>query len=149
MKVVIQRVSKAHVTVDQKMTGSIGMGLLLLVGVGQNDNEIIATRVAQKIVALRVFADEFGKMNRSILEIDGEVLVVPQFTLFAELKGQNRPYFGEAADPEKAKQLFDQFVDQLRMGGIKKVAAGVFGAYMQVELINDGPVTLTVESSEI
>lgn len=149
MKVVIQRVSKAQVTVNQQVIGSIKSGLLLLVGFGQQDNEEIASRVAQKIVALRIFADNEDKKNRSILETGGEILAVPQFTLFAELKGQNRPYFGEAAKPETAKKLFHFIIEKLNKLGVKKVETGEFGAYMQVELVNDGPVTIVLDSQKI
>lgn len=149
MKIVIQRVNRAQVTVNHQVIGSIDVGLLLFVGIGQSDSKAIASRVAQKIIALRIFADSEGKMNRSILEVAGEILAIPQFTLYASLKGQNRPFFGEAAEPEIAKELFYYFVKQLIKQGVKKVEIGEFGAYMQVELINDGPVTLVVDSSEI
>lgn len=149
MKVVIQRVSKAQVTVNHRVVSSIESGLLLLVGIGRDDTESETIHVAQKIVNLRIFSDEKGKMNRSILEVGGEILAVPQFTLFAELKGQNRPYFGEAAKPDQAEAIFHHFVKLLENSGVKKVATGKFGAYMQVELNNDGPVTIFLDSDII
>ncbi len=144
MKVVLQRVSQARVTVDGKTVGEIDSGLLLLVGIGQGDSQKDLAWMAEKVVGLRVFSDEAGKMNRSVVDVHGSVLAVSQFTLYGNTKKGKRPSFVAAAPPDLAKPLFDDFVDLLRLR-VPHVATGVFGAKMSVDLQNDGPVTLIVE----
>lgn len=145
MKVVLQRVSKAHVTVDGQIVGKIGAGLLLLIGVAKEDAEADVDFVAQKCLNLRIFQDQQGKMNRSLLETGGEVLAVSQFTLLGNTRKGRRPSFVDAADPDKGQRLYERFVDRLKSFGIH-VECGIFGAMMMVHLVNDGPVTLIVES---
>lgn len=144
MKVVIQRVERAKVTVEGEVVGQIGRGLLLLVGIGKGDDEGVLRWAADKIINLRIFEDELGKMNRSLREVGGELLVVSQFTLYGDLRRGRRPSFDGAAPPEEAEPLFNRFVELLRESGLR-VETGRFGAYMGVELINDGPVTLILE----
>ncbi len=144
MKVVIQRVERAKVTVEGEVIGQIGRGLLLLVGLGKGDDEAKLRWAADKIVNLRIFEDEQGKMNRSLREVGGKLLVVSQFTLYGDLRRGRRPSFDGAAPPEEAERLFDRFVELLRESGLV-VETGRFGAYMAVELVNDGPVTLILE----
>ena len=141
MRILIQRVASAMVTVDGKITGEIGAGLLLLVGVTHSDTEAIEERMADKIVKLRIFSDEQGLMNKSVLDTGGAVLAVSQFTLYADAKKGNRPSYTDAARPEQASPAFDRFVAKLshRIGRV--VPTGVFGADMKVHLVNDGPVT--------
>jgi D-aminoacyl-tRNA deacylase len=141
MRAVIQRVSEASVTVDGEIAGSIGKGLLVLIGVKQGDTEERAKRLADKIVRLRIFPDSEGKMNRSLQEIGGALLIVSQFTLYGETRSGNRPSFSQAARPEVARQLYGHFVDACRGLDIP-VSTGIFQAHMDVRLINDGPVTL-------
>jgi D-tyrosyl-tRNA(Tyr) deacylase len=145
MKLVIQRVSEASVTVNGGEVARIGHGLLVLLGVGQEDNEEHASQLAQKLSRLRLFADAAGKMNLSILDAGGEVLVVSQFTLYGNCRKGNRPSFDEAAGPEKAMQLYECFTAQLRMNGLS-VQTGIFRANMKVALVNDGPVTILLET---
>ncbi len=145
MKVVLQRVSRAEVRVEGKVVGSIGHGLLLLVGIAREDTEADIAFVAEKCVHLRIFADEDGKMNRSLPDVNGEILAVSQFTLLGDTRKGRRPSFIHAAEPEKGKTLYDLFVEKLRSYSVP-VHCGIFGAMMDVELINDGPVTLIVES---
>lgn len=145
MKVVVQRVSRASVKVDGKTTGRIEQGLVLLIGVHQQDEADDVDFVADKCVNLRIFEDENGKMNRSLLDVRGQVLAISQFTLLGNTRKGRRPSFIEAALPEKAEPLYEQFVERLKFYGLK-VACGVFGAMMDVELINQGPVTLIIES---
>ena len=145
MKVVIQRVRRASVKVNNKIIGKIGSGLVVLIGVGEGDTEKEAEHFADKIVNLRIFADENDKMNRSALDINGEILAVSQFTLYGDTKKGRRPSFVKAAGPEKAEKLFNYFVAKLRGTGLK-VATGKFQAMMLVEIHNDGPVTLVIES---
>ncbi len=145
MKVVVQRVSEAQVTVDSKTVGKIGGGLLLLVGIAKEDTESDVNFVAQKCVNLRLFQDENGKMNRSLLDVGGEVLAVSQFTLLGNTRKGRRPSFIQAAEPEKGQRLYKLFVNKLKSFGIH-VECGIFGAMMMVSLVNDGPVTLIVES---
>jgi D-tyrosyl-tRNA(Tyr) deacylase len=145
MRAVVQRVKKSSVTVDGKVTGKIGPGLLVLLGVKKQDTTAEADYLADKIVNLRIFEDDAGKMNRSLLEIGGEMLVVSQFTLYGDCRKGRRPSFVDAADPEQAKALYEHFVEEVRRKGIT-VATGQFRAMMAVSLINDGPVTLIVES---
>jgi len=144
MKVVLQRVKNAEVKVDDKVTGSIEKGLLILLGVGPEDNEQIADELVQKICKLRIFRDEEEKMNLSVKDIDGEILVVSQFTLYADCQKGNRPSFVKAAPPEKAETLYEYFKEQCKKE-VKKVGSGIFGADMKVSLLNDGPVTIILE----
>ncbi len=145
MRVVVQRSKNAKVTVKGEVTGQITKGLVLLVGVTHNDKEEDAVFLADKIVNLRIFEDDAGKMNLSLLEVGGEILSVSQFTLYGDCRKGRRPNFMEAARPEQANQLYERFNQLLREKGIR-VETGIFGAMMDVELINDGPVTLIVES---
>lgn len=145
MRVVLQRSGQASVKVDNEMTGSIKKGYVLLVGITHEDTEEDAAYVAKKIASLRLWEDEAGKMNRSIDEINGDILSVSQFTLYGDVKKGRRPSFIEAARPEVAKPLWDYFNECLRELGLH-VETGVFGAMMDVELVNDGPVTVIVES---
>ena len=144
MRVVLQRVSRASVRVDGKVEGEIGRGLMLLLGVHQEDTEQSAEFLAAKCAELRIFPDEQGKMNLSAKEIGGAALVVSQFTLYGDCHKGRRPNFMAAAGPEKATALYEHFVQVLR-GHLERVETGVFGAMMEVELVNDGPVTLILE----
>lgn len=144
MRVVLQRVSRARVTVTDRVTGEIGRGLLLLVGLTEADTEEALRWMADKVVGLRIFPDEEGKMNRSLEEAEGALLVVSQFTLYGDARKGRRPSFVEAARPEIAIPLYERFLALLRETG-RPVASGEFGAMMQVELVNDGPVTLILE----
>lgn len=144
MRVVLQRVARAEVRVDDKSVGSIGTGFLLLVGFTSDDGEEQLRWMADKIRGLRLFPDEDGKMNVSLDEIGGELLVVSQFTLYGDVRRGRRPSFIEAADPERAERLYDRFVSILREG-TTPVATGTFGALMDVRLVNHGPVTLIIE----
>lgn len=144
MRVVLQRVARAEVRVDDKSVGSIGPGFLLLVGFTSDDGEEQLRWMADKIRGLRLFPDEDGKMNVSLDEIGGELLVVSQFTLYGDVRRGRRPSFIEAADPERAERLYDRFVSILREG-TTPVATGTFGALMDVRLVNHGPVTLIIE----
>ncbi len=146
MRVLLQRVKQARVTVDSKIIGEIGAGLLLLIGIGHEDKESCVQKMADKVVNLRIFEDEHGKMNLSALDIGANILVVSQFTLYADTKSGRRPGFSLAAKPEHAEPLIQHWVSTLQQLGITKVATGEFGAYMQVELTNDGPVTIMLES---
>ncbi len=145
MRVVIQRVSEASVTVDQKTVGAIGQGLMVLLGVAQGDTSQEAKSLAEKTAGLRIFEDEAGKMNRSVEEIGGSLLVVSQFTLLGDCRKGRRPGFTDAAPPELADQLYEEYVAALRSRGVN-VATGVFRADMQVALVNDGPVTMLLDS---
>jgi D-tyrosyl-tRNA(Tyr) deacylase len=143
MKAIIQRVTRGNVTVDGDTIGSIGPGYVVLLGVREGDTEEAARALACKTVALRIFTDEAGKMNRSIQAIEGEILVISQFTLYADTRKGNRPSFIRAAAPELAEQLYELYVAALRAElGRTRVQTGRFGAMMQVELVNDGPVTI-------
>lgn len=144
MKAVIQRVSHASVRIGDRISGEIGPGLLLLLGVGPEDTEEQADYLAVKTVNMRIFEDENGKMNRSVKEIDGEILVVSQFTLYADCRKGNRPSFTGAAAPEPANRLYEYFKEKIRELGVP-VACGEFGAEMKVSLENDGPVTILLE----
>ena len=144
MRIVLQRVTSASVKVDGEVVGSIGKGFLLLFGVGHEDNEEECRRLADKIAGLRIFSDENDKINLDLEAVDGSLLVVPQFTLYADCRKGNRPNFIQAAKPEKANELYEYFVDYLRNKG-KHVETGSFGADMKVELLNDGPFTLILE----
>ena len=145
MRVVLQRVREASVTVEGERISEIGPGLLLLVGVAKGDTGAEAGWLAQKISGLRIMADGEGKMNRSVTESGGEVLAVSQFTLLADARKGKRPSFVGAAPPEEAEPLFDAFCDRLREAGVARVLTGRFGAMMNVALVNDGPVTIVLE----
>lgn len=148
MKVVIQRVRHASCTIDSQITGSIDQGFCVLVGFTQSDTEAVVDKVVKKIVSLRVFSDEEGKMNRSLLDIGGKILSISQFTLYADCKKGNRPGFTRAARPEQAIPLYEYFNQEIASAGIP-VETGVFGADMQIELCNDGPVTIVLDSEEL
>lgn len=148
MKAVFQRVSHASVTVDGEVVGAVAAGVLLLVGVQQEDTAAEAAVLAQKVANLRIFRDESGKMNRSVLDIGGGVLAVSQFTLCADTRHGRRPDFFAAARPETALPLFETVVSELKKAGVAEVQTGVFGADMQVELLNDGPVTILLDTEE-
>src|SRR6266851_3136052 len=148
MRALLQRVNHASVTVDGKVVGQIGHGLLLLLGVGQGDSEVQVKTLADKIVHLRIFGDDEGKMNRSLLDVGGQVLVVSQFTLYADVRRGRRPSFTDAAPPSLAEPLVERFKAAIAAYGLT-VAGGVFGAYMEVELLNDGPVTIWLDSEEL
>ncbi len=144
MRIVLQRVSRAKVTVDGRVTGEIGPGLLLLVGFTDGDTEDALAWMADKVVGLRIFPDDEGKMNRSVDEAGGALLVVSQFTLYGDTRKGRRPSFVDAARPEVAIPLYERFLQMLRATG-RPVQTGEFGAMMDVELVNDGPVTLILE----
>ena len=145
MRAVIQRVKKAQVTVNGEVTGTIGEGLVVLLGVAKGDTEKDATYLADKIISLRVFEDEEGKLNRSLLDVGGQILAVSQFTLLGDCRKGRRPSFGNAAVPEEAEPLYNVFVNAIKDADIN-VATGVFRTEMVVEIHNDGPVTLIIES---
>jgi D-aminoacyl-tRNA deacylase len=144
MKAVLQRVSRASVRVNDEVVGEIGLGLCVLLGVGRSDGAAEATRLAGKTARLRVFEDENGRFDRSLLDIGGEALVVSQFTLLGDTAKGNRPSFVDAAPPEDAEPLYERYCEELRRLGVL-VRTGVFGARMAVELVNDGPVTIVLE----
>lgn len=146
MKAVIQRVTQASVEVDGNIVGQIRSGLVVLLGVAKGDTETDLAYLVEKIPALRIFSDEAGKMNRSLAEIRGGILAISQFTLLGDTKKGRRPGFDQAADPDVAKRLYEQFVEQLRKTTDLTIQTGVFGAHMKVELINDGPVTFVLDS---
>jgi D-tyrosyl-tRNA(Tyr) deacylase len=145
LKIVLQRVKNASVSVDSALISEIGAGLLLLVGVAKGDGEAEADWLAEKVAGLRVFADGEGKMNLGVQEAGGEVLAVSQFTLLADTRKGKRPSFVVAAPPEEAEMLFDYFCEKLRATGVSSVKTGSFGAMMDVALTNDGPVTIVLE----
>ncbi|MCW3491272.1 D-aminoacyl-tRNA deacylase [Dethiobacter alkaliphilus] len=147
MRVVIQRVSSARVDVDGETTGKINRGFLILLGVSPEDNEDDIAYLAEKTVNLRIFEDDAGKMNLSLLDIAGEALVVSQFTLYADTRKGRRPGFSGAAAPDLAQQLYEKFCEELRVRGIT-VATGRFGAMMDVSLTNHGPVTIIIDSEQ-
>jgi D-tyrosyl-tRNA(Tyr) deacylase len=147
VRAVIQRVTRASVTVEGRVAGEIGAGLLVLLGVSKTDNPESASYLAEKIANLRIFSDEAGKMNLSVLDTAGSALVVSQFTLYGDTRGGRRPSFIQAAPPEEANRLYQEFVKSLRLLGMK-VETGVFQAHMQVELVNDGPVTILLDSEK-
>jgi len=146
MKAVIQRVKHAAVSVDGETVGKIGEGYMILVGVKDGDTDADAQILARKTANLRVFTDENDKMNRSILDVGGAVLAISQFTLLADVKKGNRPSFIGAGSPAEAKRLYDLFCDELLKNGVKTVEKGVFGAHMEVELLNNGPVTILYDT---
>jgi D-tyrosyl-tRNA(Tyr) deacylase len=145
MKVVLQRVSQAQVTVDASIVGAIQHGLVLLVGFGKGDTSACIQPMVDKIVKMRIFENGAKAFDKDITEVEGEVLAISQFTLFADTAKGRRPEFFQALEPAAASQLFDEFVATLRRTSIKKVETGVFGAHMKVSLINDGPVTINLE----
>ena len=147
MRAVIQRVTRARVLVNAELTGEISAGLVVLLGVGKDDTDATALAMASKIVNLRIFSDEHGKMNLSVQDIRGSILAVSQFTLYGDTHGQRRPSFVRAASAEKGKALYESFVRALRDLGVP-VETGVFQAHMQVELTNDGPVTILIDSDK-
>ena len=144
MKLVIQRVKHAKVEVENKIVGKMGQGFLVLLGVGPDDTKETADYLVQKLIKLRVFKDENGKMNLALKDINGELLIVSQFTLYADCTGGNRPSFTLAAKPDKANELYEYFISKCE-GENVKVDHGIFGADMKVELLNDGPVTIILE----
>ena len=146
MRAVVQRVSKASVTVEGEIISKIGLGLLILLGVENEDAKADIEWLSRKIVNLRIFNDEEGVMNKSLLEINGEAIVVSQFTLQASTKKGNRPSYLKAAKPEIAIPAYENFIERLEIDLGKKVGTGVFGADMKVELLNDGPVTITIDT---
>ncbi len=146
MRVVVQRVTQASVSIDGTVAGSIGQGLAVLIGVANGDTEQDAAWLADKVVNLRLFADERGRMNRSVLEVSGELLVISQFTLYGDCRKGRRPDFSEAAAPEPARKLYDCFIQELRNRTNARVTTGVFQAEMEVALTNHGPVTLICDS---
>ena len=148
MRAVVQRVSRARVIVDGSVTGEIADGLVVLLGVGRDDTSAVATGMAERIANLRIFEDDQRKMNRSLLDLKGSALVVSQFTLYGDARGQRRPSFVAAAPSEHAKKLYEEFAEALRSLGLT-VATGVFGAMMSVELVNEGPVTILLDSDKI
>ena len=147
MRFVIQRVTEANVSVDQQIVGAIGNGFLVLVGVSQTDTRTVADKMIKKLLGLRIFEDEHGKTNLSLADVGGEILVVSQFTLYADCHKGNRPSFVKAGEPKKANMLYEYFVAQCRKY-VKKVECGRFGADMKVELVNDGPFTLMLEGDD-
>lgn len=149
MKCVIQRVLNASVTVDGETVGSIKKGFLLLLGVAEGDTEAQAEKLAKKISAMRIFEDSEGKMNLSVNDVDGEILAVSQFTLCADCKKGNRPSFIGAMKPEEANRLYELFMQMLKNNGVRRVEHGIFGADMKVSLINDGPVTIILDTETL
>ena len=148
MRACIQRVTEARVTVNGAMTGQINRGLVVLLGVGHSDTQTEVNWLAEKIVGLRVFEDDAGKMNRSLPEVGGAMLVVSQFTLYGDARRGRRPSFTDAAPPELAEQLYHEFVEKVRAASVE-VAVGKFREHMLVSLVNDGPVTLWIDTADI
>ena len=148
MRFVVQVVSKSNVKIDGEIKGSIGKGFMVLVGVGQEDNEAIADRMVNKLLGLRIFPDENGKTNLSLADVNGELLMISQFTLYANCRKGNRPSFIRAGAPEEAKRLYEYVVDKCR-DRVPHVDTGEFGADMQVSLVNEGPFTIILDSEEL
>lgn len=146
MRLVIQRVTSASVEVEGKVIGSIGRGYMVLLGVGQKDDEQIARQYAEKLLKLRIFEDENGKTNRSLADVEGELLIISQFTLYADCRHGNRPSFTGAGAPQEANRLYEYFVKYCRER-VAKVETGEFGADMKVSLVNDGPFTIVLDES--
>jgi D-tyrosyl-tRNA(Tyr) deacylase len=147
MRAVAQRVSRAQVAVNGEIAGKIGLGLMVLLGVGREDTEVDASYLAEKIAGLRVFEDNAGKMNLGLADVGGSVLAVSQFTLYGDVRRGKRPSFDEAAPPDKARQLYDFFVERLRAAGLR-CETGRFQEMMKVELVNEGPVTILLDSQK-
>jgi len=147
MRAVVQRVTQGRVLVDGRVTGEIGPGLVVLIAVGREDVPATTALMAEKTVNLRIFNDESGKMNRSLLDSGGAVLAVSQFTLYGDARGQRRPSFVQAAPPDKGKTLYEEFVRALQSHGVR-VATGTFQAHMSLEIVNDGPVTILLDSDK-
>jgi D-tyrosyl-tRNA(Tyr) deacylase len=143
----VQRVSRASVTVEGRVAGEISKGLLILLGVGREDTSVVALSMAEKVANLRIFEDGQGKMNLSLLDVKGAALVVSQFTLYGDARGQRRPSFISAAPPEKAKELYEEFAAAMQALGVS-VATGIFQTMMSVELVNEGPVTILLDSDK-
>lgn len=148
MRAVLQRVTQASCTVDGNITGQIGLGFLVLLGIEDADTEEDLQWLAQKIVAMRVFGDEKGLMNKALADVNGEILLISQFTLFAQTKKGNRPSFIKAARPDKAIPMYEQMIAQLETLTAKKIATGIFGADMKINLLNDGPVTIVMDTKD-
>ena len=148
MKFIIQRVQKSSVTVDNKTVGKINKGFLVLIGITHTDTTEIADKMIKKMVNLRVFSDENDKMNLALKDVEGELLLISQFTLYADCKKGNRPSFVDAAKPEYANELYEYVIEKCKESG-NKVQTGIFGADMKVELLNDGPVTIVLDSDEL
>jgi D-tyrosyl-tRNA(Tyr) deacylase len=148
MRAVVQRVSRCRVTVDARITGEIGAGLLVLLGVSKGDTERAADYLAEKVLGLRIFEDDTGKMNLSAQELQREILVVSQFTLYGDVRRGKRPSFDNAARPEEARRLYEYFVEKIRQSGVT-CATGEFQATMDVELVNSGPVTILLDSEKV
>ena len=146
MKLVIQRVIESDLTIDKKIYSSIGYGMVIFIGVSDDDNEYLLSKTASKVSKLRIFNDEFGKMNKNINDINGEILLVSQFTLYADTKRGNRPSFIKAAKPESANKIYNGFIKELQTYVKTKIQTGKFGADMKINLINDGPVTILLEN---
>ena len=149
MKAVIQRVKYSNVKIDGKIVGSCEQGFMILLGVSQGDTKEDADKLLKKVPVLRIFEDENGKMNKSLLDIDGSALVISQFTLLADCTHGRRPSFTNSAPPDIANELYEYFVDGMKKAGVKSVQTGEFGADMAVELVNDGPVTIILDSKEL
>lgn len=149
MRAVLQRVSRAQVAVDGAVVGAIERGLLILLAAGHGDTDADLAYIVDKTVNLRIFPDDDGKMNRSVLDVGGGVLCVSQFTLYGDVRKGRRPAFTDALEPVAAKALYEQSLDRLRAAGVTRVAAGIFAADMQVELVNDGPVTILLDSKRM
>jgi D-tyrosyl-tRNA(Tyr) deacylase len=147
MRAVVQRVNRGSVVVDGRVTGEIGAGLVVLLAVGREDTSAVAAAMAEKVANLRIFSNQEGKMNRSLLDTGGAVLAVSQFTLYGDARGQRRPNFIQAAPPEQGKALYEEFCRALQGLGIR-VETGVFQAHMSVEIVNDGPVTILLDSDK-
>ncbi len=146
MKLVIQRVKKSNLKIDGIDFSSIDHGMVVLIGISKHDDSISLNKIVSKLSKLRIFNDEFGKMNKNINDINGEIMVVSQFTLYANTKKGNRPSFIDAANPEKAIQIYQNFIDELQTVINTKIKTGKFGADMKIQLINDGPVTIILEN---
>lgn len=149
MRALIQRVKRSSVTIDGRLHSSIGKGILVLLGIKEGDGDPEAAYVAEKCAALRIFEDAEGKMNLSVRDVEGEVMVVSQFTLYGDTRKGSRPSYSDAASPQLAKLLYDKYISEMkRIVGSQKVQSGTFRAMMDVELVNDGPVTVMVESKD-
>ncbi|MAU58006.1 MAG: D-tyrosyl-tRNA(Tyr) deacylase [Rhodobiaceae bacterium] len=146
MKLVIQRVIESNLTIDKKIYSSIGYGMVIFIGISANDNESFLNKIASKVSKLRIFNDEFGKMNKNINDINGEILLVSQFTLYADTKKGNRPSFIKAAKAENAIKIYNSFIKELQTYINTKIKTGKFGTDMKINLINDGPVTIILEN---